>query len=524
MVKNDRRSALKTLACCSAALMLPSMAFGKMFEKDVPRWDESFDAIVVGTGYAGSAAMLSLFRNGVKGAIMIDKMPYLGGNSAYSGGSLAASETPDQAREGIKDSHALHYQDTMKSGHNLNDPALVKLMVDQSPVILQWLKDNGVKFINVGRSGGHSVRRSHATGVGSYITRPLQKKILDEGGKIRNRVIMDEIIYNAKGEVVGIKVREKYQFNFERGFDENENKSGQVKYYRAYGGIIVATGGWAADLKFRQKMDPKLRPDVLTTNHLGATAYTIEKLMSDGVKVVDMQYIQSMHVTSQDEGSFGYGYRWITKAYVYGMMVNPKTGLRFMNEIADRKVGSDAILKMNEGGKNPPVLIMDIDGTKTVDLAQLQRGMMVDAVKQFETMDELIDYYHINKKPFLEQLKRYNGFVDAAAKDPNYRDPEFGRNFSDYKGKFIKVEKPPFFAARPGPKVHHCMGGVKTTIDCEVYNDKLQIIPGFYAAGEVTGGRHGYNRLGSNAVLDCCLFGQRAGAALARRYDKLRSI
>ncbi|CZE50607.1 flavocytochrome c [Campylobacter geochelonis] len=523
MFDNDRRKALKTITCCSAALMLPTMSFGKINEKDVPQWDEYFDAIVVGSGFAGSAAMLSLYDHGVKGTVMIDKMPYLGGNSAYSGGSIAVSGSPDQKREGIKDSHELHIKDTLKSGHNLNDVELVTIMIDDSPRIHDWLEKSGVKFKNVGRSGGHSVRRSHATGSGSYITRPLQKKIEKEGGDIRTRVIMDEMVYNDKGEVVGIKVREKYQFNFERGFDENDNKSGQVHYYRAYGGVIVATGGWGADLKFRQEMDPSLRPDVLTTNHLGATGYTIERLMKDDIKVVDMQYIQSMHVTSQDEGGFGLGYRWITKAYVYGMMVNPKTGLRFVNEITDRKQGSDAILAMNEDGKNPPVVIMDIDGTKTVDIAELQRGMMVDAVKQFETMDELIDYYHINKKPFLEQLKRYNSFVDAASKDPNYRDPEFGRNFSEYRGKFIKVEKPPFFAARPGPKVHHCMGGIKTTKDCEVYNNEMQIVPGFYACGEVTGGRHGYNRLGSNAVLDCCVYGERAGAALAKRYDELRS-
>ena len=78
-----------------------------------------------------------------------------------------------------------------------------------------------------------------------------------------------------------------------------------------------------------------------------------------------------------------------------------------------------------------------------------------------------------------------------------------------YKGKFIKVEKPPFFASRPGPKVHHCMGGVKTTIDCEVYNNDMKIVKNLYACGELIGGRHGFNRLGSNAVLDCLVYEKR---------------
>ncbi|MCD8212962.1 MAG: flavocytochrome c [Campylobacter sp.] len=517
-----RRRSIKTLTCLGAAFALPNFAFGKMSANDVKRWDEEFDAIVVGSGFAGSAAMLSLLDSGLKNCVMIDKMQYLGGNSAYSGGSMAVAGTPIQEREGIKDDPESQIKDTLKSGHNLNDLELVREMIYEGPATFNWLVESGVKFKWVSRSGGHSVPRSHSAGAGSYITRPLQKTILQKGGAIKTRVIMDEIVYNDANEVVGIKVREKYEFNFDPKIDEKENKSGQIKYYRCYGGLILATGGWGADLKFRQMFDPALRDDVLTTNHMGATGYTAQKLIADDIKFIDMQYIQRMHVTSADEPFFGFAYRWITRAYAYGIMVNPKTGLRFVNEIADRKVGSDAIWAMNENGKNHPVLIMDMEGTKTVDVKDFQRGLSVGAIKKFDSLDELIAHYNINREPFLAQLERYNSFVDEAAKNKDYRDPEFNRNFSPYKGKFIKVEKPPFFASRPGPKVHHCMGGVKTTIDCEVYNNDMQIIKNLYACGELTGGRHGFNRLGSNAVLDCLVYGKRAGAKLAKIYNEKR--
>ncbi|AQW83788.1 flavocytochrome c [Campylobacter pinnipediorum] len=522
MIDLLKRRTLKTLACCSATLAMPDLAFGKISVNDVKHWDKTFDAIVVGSGFAGSAAMLSLLDGGVTNCIMIDKMQYLGGNSAYSGGSMAVAGTFMQEKDGIKDNPESQIKDTLKSGHDLNDLALVKEMVYEGPTTFNWLVDNGVKFKWVSRSGGHSVPRSHSAGAGSYITRPLQNKILQLGGQIATRVIMDDIIYNDKNEVVGIKVREKYEFNFDKGFEEENNHSGQVRYYRTYGGLILATGGWGADIMFRQKFDPALRSDVLTTNHSGATAYTVKKLISDDIKFIDMQYIQRMHVTSADEPFFGFAYRWITRGYAYGIMVNPKTGLRFVNEIADRKVGSDAIWAMNENGTNHPILIMDIEGTQTVDVKDFQRGLSVGAIKQFDTMDELIEFYHINKEPFLNQLKRYNSFVDEASKNKDYRDPEFNRNFSPYKGKYIKVEKAPFFASRPGPKVHHCMGGIKTTIDCEVYNNDMQIVKNLYACGELTGGRHGYNRLGSNAVLDCLVYGKRAGAKLAQKYNEKR--
>ena len=524
MVNKQRRKTLKLLSTMFGVSFLPSYSFGKMSVDDVPRWDKEFDAIVVGSGFAGSAAMISLIDNGVKDAIMIEKMPYLGGNSAYSGGSIAVSGTWIQARDGIKDDPELQIKDTLKSGKDLNDLELVKIMVYDGPETFTWLEKNGVKFKWVSRSGGHTVPRSHSAGAGSYITRPLQKTILDIGGKIETRIIMDEIIYNNKDEVVGVKVREKYEFNFDRLADEAENKSGQIRYYKCHGGLILATGGWSADVKFRMEFDPVLREDVLTTNHLGATSYTVKKLIGDDIKFVDMEHLQRFHVTSHDEPFFGFAYRWITRAYAYGIMINPKTGLRFVNEITDRRQGSDAIWGMNEGGNNPPILIMDIEGTKTVDIKDFQRGVDAGAIKQFESMDELIAHYNINKEPFLEQLKRYNDFVDKSEIDSNYKDPEFGRNYSPYKGAFIKVAKPPFFASRPGPKVHHCMGGVKTTAECEVYNNDLKIVPNLYACGEVTGGRHGYNRLGSNAVLDCLVYGRRAGIALAKKYNSKRSV
>ena len=275
----NRRKTLKTLACCSAAIASRNLAFGSIRAKDIERWDEKFDAIVVGSGFAGSAAMLSLLDNGITNCIMIEKMQYLGGNSAYSGGSMAVAGTPIQKRENIKDDPELQIKDTLKSRHDLNDVKLVKEMVYEGPQTFDWHVENGINFKWVSRSGGHTVPRSHSAGAGSYITRPLQRQILNRGDVIRTRVIMDNIIFDDNDEVVGIKVREKYEFNFEIGFDENDNKSGQVKFYRCYRGLILATGGWGADVKFRQIFDPALRADVLTTNHLGATAYTVQKLI-----------------------------------------------------------------------------------------------------------------------------------------------------------------------------------------------------------------------------------------------------
>lgn len=512
-----RRNAIKTIGLVGSSILLSNRVNleARTLEKDVPKWDEVWDGIVIGSGFAGSAAMLEMVEHGMHNVLMIDKMAYLGGNSSISGGSMAVSKTDMQAKDNIKDDHELHIKDTLKSGHNLNNPEMVRIMAYEGPESFNWLRTKGVKFKWVKRSGGHSVPRSHVSGAGSNIVIPLQKRIKELNGKIRTRVIMDDIIYNENSEVVGIKVREKYQFIYDLKVDESTNKTGVVKYYKVNAGIVLATGGFGADLNFRLKFNPNLTADVPMTNHLGATAYTIKKLINDNIDMVDLEYIQLMPITSADENSFGFGYRMITRAYGYGMLVNPKTGKRFVNEIADRKIKSDAIFAMNEKGENIPILFMDINGAKSVNMQDLQRGIEAGAVFTFETLDEMCDKFNINKLPFFEEVKKFNSYVD------NDFDPEFGKTFSKYKGKKIKIEKGPFFAARPAPKIHHTMGGVKTTIDCEVFSRKTKdIIPGLYACGEITGGRHGYNRLGSNSVLECVIFGRKAGIAIAKRFAK----
>ena len=110
MLNMQRRKAMKTFALLGSGMALfPALeAQAKMLEKDVPRWDEEFDAIVVGSGFAGSAAMVSIMDNGLRNVLMIDKMPYLGGNSSISGGSFAISGTYIQKQDGIDDNPELH--------------------------------------------------------------------------------------------------------------------------------------------------------------------------------------------------------------------------------------------------------------------------------------------------------------------------------------------------------------------------------------------------------------------------------
>jgi len=83
---------------------------------------------------------------------------------------------------------------------------------------------------------------------------------------------------------------------------------------------------------------------------------------------------------------------------------------------------------------------------------------------------------------------------------------EFGRKVFEYK-----MDKGPYYATLSYAKVHHTMGGVEINTNCEVLDTNGNVIPGFYACGEVTGGIHGANRLGGNAIADIIVFGRIAG-------------
>jgi fumarate reductase flavoprotein subunit len=123
-------------------------------------------------------------------------------------------------------------------------------------------------------------------------------------------------------------------------------------------------------------------------------------------------------------------------------------------------------------------------------------------LKKANTINELAKITGMNSLP--ETVKNYNRF------QKNGKDEAFGRDDMP-----LNITKAPFFAVRVQPGIHHTMGGVAINTQSEVLNLQSWPIPGLYAAGEVTGGVHGYNRLGGNAVADTVIFGRRAGTHAA---------
>ena len=351
--------------------------------------------------------------------------------------------------------------------------------------------------------GGYSVPRSLFTinGSGSEIVKKLLAGLEKQGVKPRIRTLLEHIYLDDSGRAVGVSVREGYRFGREG--------SGKVKTIQAKKGIILAYGGFSADVAYRSIFDPKLGSTFQTTNQPGATAEAWREAAAIGGQMIQNDWIQCLPYTSPDEKGFGIGWAWAGHTQAYGFWIDAATGERFVNELADRKVRCDAIIAHNQLGHD----CLSIGDKKTADLFEVirpgwrERVLKAGVMFEFATLADMAKKFNIPMDALKKTIAGVNESVQTK-KDP------MGRSVNaDLKPQ----TDGPWYVTRLSPKVHHCMGGLLTTPNAEVISVKGKVIPGLFAAGEATGGVHGAVRLGSNATTeDCIVNGRIAGLAAAK--------
>ncbi|MDO5046905.1 flavocytochrome c, partial [Campylobacter sp.] len=467
-----------------------------------------FDVVIIGSGFAALAASVKASEKGYK-ILIVEKMGRLGGNSVINGGLAAFPHNPLQEKEGVKDSNELFIQDCLKAGLNINHKDLLDTIASRAKDALALTLKCGVQYRDrLEHLGGHSVPRTYGTtnGSGSGIVLPMieyVKKI--DKITIKTRTKFDEFILDDGGRVVGIKAREEYKFDKNLMDDDRENKSGTVKFFKASKGVVLASGGFCRDVFYRQVQDPRLDKDADSTNHPGATAGGLMAAFAIGAVPIQVSWLQFGPWGCADESGFGVGALFnVNASFRYGISVDPKTGKRYMNELADRKRRADAMFIVIGKDKNYPINFCDSVAVKDIIPEQINKPLEAGILKKFDTLDALAAEYKIPADELKKTVERYNGFVKSG------KDTDFGKPVDMIGG--VTISTPPFYAMRGVPKLHHSMGGVKINTKAQVISiyDKKPI-PGLYAAGEVTGGVHGASRLGSNAITDCLVFGMIAG-------------
>ena len=443
----------------------------------------STDIVIVGAGGAGMTAAINAAQAG-KDVILLEKMPYAGGNTTKATGGMNAAETHYQAEQGIEDSVEQFVEDTMEGGHNINDRALVETMAENSAEGIDWLDSIGAPLPKVSFSGGATNARIHApedgSGVGAYLVTALLKKVNDLDINVMYNTTATELI-SSDGTVTGVKA-----------------ESHDTNYTINAKAVILATGGFGNN----EDMIVKYRKDLkgtVTTSAPGITGDGIVMAEDVGAGLVDIDQIQ-LHPTVEQKTSM-----LITES-VRGdgaILVN-QDGKRFTDELLTRDVVSAA--ELEQPGSYAYIIF---DQRLREGLKATEKYISTGITVQGDTIEDLAEKIDVDPKTLAETLNNWNKYVA----DKN--DPDFGRT----TGMEKDLSQAPYYAIKIAPGIHHTMGGVHINTSAEVIDTDDQVIPGLFAAGEVVGGVHGGNRIGGNAVADIVVFGKIASDSAVEYCD-----
>ena len=468
---------------------------------DQMAWDEECEVLVIGSGYAGLAAALTAKEAGADVKV-IEKLAIEGGNSSVAAGDMAVCCSSVQEREGVQDSVDDYVNDMLVAGLYLNDKEKCRVIAEKSNETWEWtltmgatwdVNDDGEHYLYP--YGGHSVKRSIAQGVGGgrNVTAPFTQKLAEMGVPVETGRMLTQIVRDEDGRAVGVVVHDDPQ--------GNDVSTGTPATIRATKGIVVATGGFGRDVEFRMAQDPRLDETVDCTNMAGATAESLKALVAAGAMAVQTDWIQLLPFMSPDEVGYGVAAFYTDGQASYAPTLDAATGRRVVNEMTDRKRYADAILATGQ-----PCVQISCKKALYAGGSGLENAIEAGIVHEFASLEEAAEFYGMPVDAVVDEMARYNGFIESGV------DEDFGKEFAE---DAQPIDEPPFYGVRLWPKVHHCMGGVKTDVDCRMLDMDLQPIPGLFAAGEVAGGIHGACRLGSCATADCLVNGRIAGGMAA---------
>ena len=493
------------------------------------------DVVIVGGGGAGLAAAVAAARAGGK-VVLIEKMSFLGGNTVLAGGALNAADPALEAKQKMSagqrkmvdellaekprnelqaqllaslkkqwdaavkknpdilfDCPELHALQTYKAGDYAADLQLIDKLSRLAPATVDRLAKMGLKWNDfssqyVGAIWPRCHDAANYTSGQGYID-TFRKTIAEE--KLPVQILLQtkaKELIKKDGRVVGVKA---------------EGPNGESVTLNARKGVIMTSGGFGANVEMRQKYDTiwggKLGKNIGTTNSRAITGEGMLMAEKAGAKLIDMGYIQLLPATDPQNGTVS-GICQGTAIYVN------TEGKRFVNEMGRRDELSKAALAQPGGVFYRMCTVknarLNKDGMTTLGLP-IETFIKNGKVIRGENVDDLAKKINVDPKVLKETFDKFNEFCRSQGQDTEFGRPSCAPNIPMYEG--------PYFAELRTPSVHHTMGGIQVDVNSQALDANGKPIPGLYAAGEVTGGIHGTNRVGGNAISDALTFGNEAG-------------
>jgi len=455
------------------------------------------DVVVIGAGGAGLAAAVTANENGST-VIVVEKEGKVGGNTILAGGALNAVDEGSETALANKDSVEHHFNQTFEGGDKLANPELVRTLVENAWDGVEWLKGMGMEFepgtfTVLGGMWPRAHKPSEPVGTGFFKTYMEYIDTHDNIEVILNTRATELIVED--GVVVGVICT---------GRTGNE-----VKIYAK--SVILATGGFGRNIEMREEYNTfwkTLDESILSTNHPGATGDGIAMALEVDAALVGMEHIQLLPLGDPVTGSLSGNIETDVERRIF---VN-KEGNRFVDEGARRDVMTAALFEQTDA-----MLFIILDGKNYENSDSLNNfgesiGELVAAGRayQADTLEELAEQIGVPAENLIAAVEEFNSHVDNKTTD------QFGRTLYS-----TKIDQAPYYACIRVPTLHHTMGGVEINTSGQVINESGEVIPGLYAAGEVTGGVHGSNRLGGNALTDILVFGRIAGKSASDAANEM---
>ena len=462
---------------------------------------EEYDLVIIGGGLAGLTAAYESYlkTNNTLKILLIEQMSSLGGNSKRATSGINFLETDPQKTSKIDDNYHLFFNDTLKSGKNLNDPHLLDTFSKGKKFLYDYYTNIfGVDIKLVGQLGGHSVARTHRPTdskfvIGFYLISKISKKIL-ESSNIK-------IYYNS----TVIKLLKNETNNKIYGLKYKKDNSEYTIYCKA---IILSSGGYGHDFGGHGLLN-EYAPELMnfpSTNGDFSKGSGVKLGREIGADLVDMDKVQ-VHPT----GFVDPKNRYVKDKFlapellrgVGGILVN-ENGDRFCNELGTRDYVTNKIKENCKKQDTDKIDQYECFLLMNEEMA-VEFGNHFNYYKDFkgfilehENFIEMSKSLNIDYKRIENTINMYNYAYDKKIVD-KYNKTTFLHKFDLNKKIFSMVIT---------PSVHYTMGGLKINNRSEVIDKNGKPINGLFGAGEVTGGVHGGNRLGGNSLAECGVFGR----------------
>jgi len=433
--------------------------------------DAETDVLVIGAGGAGLTAAITAAENGAN-VILVEKMPFVGGNTQISATGITASDTVLHEQSGFVFTVEDHIKKTMETGKDIPNLELVTLMAESSSDAVDWLLSLGLQY---------KVKSAEEPfwiiPVEGHYGAQLVLALKNEAAKYDNleiRVENKAVELLMEGDqVVGAKI-------------ENANGEYTIKAKN----VILSTGGMNNNPEMIAKYNANYAGIHTGMTTPGATGDGFAMAEAIGVNLIDMEHFQIRPLSLNGEW---YRETILSTEGKGGILVNLE-GARFADETLAPKQLATEILKQTD---RTAYFIFDQEIADTADGKKaFEKGKGVKA----DTIEALAALIGLDAATLKATVDAYNNGEDAFARKT-----------------MGKVTVGPFYAVQTLPSNHYTMGGVEINKDAQVIGTNGSPIKGLYAAGEVVGGLYGPGRVAGNNTLDDIVFGKIAGKNAATK-------